>query len=141
EPFADSSNIPTYLISRMTRKHVPVVLSGDAGDELLGGYAFWYRALYKMEKAMTLPSMARPLVDWYHRSLTKQQKPLPAWLSDIIQGHEIQNGHRSVLAAHYQRTTYFNDDEIRSLGLTKMPFGRSTDAKPNGLDAVLRADV
>jgi hypothetical protein len=46
-----------------------------------------------------------------------------------------------VLAAHYQRTTYFNDDEIRSLGLTKMPLGRSTDAKPNGLDAVLRADV
>ena len=141
EPFADSSNIPTYLISRMTRKHVPVVLSGDAGDELLGGYAFWYRALYKMEKAMTLPSMARPLVDWYHRSLTKRHKPLPAWLADIIQGREIMNGHRSVLAAHYQRTTYFSDDEIRALGLTKMPTGRSTDVKPNGLDAVLRADV
>jgi asparagine synthase (glutamine-hydrolysing) len=68
QPFGDSSALPTYLLSELTRKHVTVALSGDGGDELFAGYERFAAAI-ALAKLQRLPKEVSESARWLVGSL------------------------------------------------------------------------
>jgi asparagine synthase (glutamine-hydrolysing) len=69
EPLADSSIVPTFLVSRLVRQHATVALGGDGGDELFGGYLHYSRLLRQERLRRIIPRPARRVAGVLARQL------------------------------------------------------------------------
>lgn len=136
EPFGDSSNIPVWLLSRQARRHITVALAGEGGDELTGGYDFWYRPAFNLERALHLPRAVSTLLRAAAAACKLARRPLPRTLAGLWEGFFLREHHASPLELHSARTAFFSDAQLTTLG-----FPGSTHSRPGDLDTVLRADL
>ncbi|MBI5136929.1 MAG: asparagine synthase (glutamine-hydrolyzing) [Nitrospirae bacterium] len=85
EPFADVSQIPTFLVAHMARKHVTVALSGDGGDELFWGYTRYKIALDTWNRMRRIPAPVRNALAAAVRCLPPERwNRLFAWAGPIL---------------------------------------------------------
>jgi len=104
EPFGDSSQIPTHLVSMLARRHVTVSLSGDGGDELFGGYTRYFIGQRLFGHLSKMPSALRPIAG---RALTTLSPR--AWDRLLLRSRMGEKIHKvaRVLSANDPDAMYF----------------------------------
>lgn len=123
EPFADSSQIPTFLVAQMASRHVTVSLSGDGGDEVFAGYLWYGRAEQLWRRLQLIPRpfrnlartlLLRPSLGTWKHCLDWLTWPLPARWRDrltadrfhkmgqlLAHADRIENLHQWLISTHW----------------------------------------
>ena len=140
EPFADSSNIPSYLIAKLAREHTKVILSGDGADELIAGYSYWYNPLLIMKKRMKYPYFMKLLMINLAHITTKLRLPLPPEFARHLQGIINLKNCKTIEEAHRLQTLQFTSQELIHLGISPWR-PNTTYHHMNNIDDALRMDL
>lgn len=154
EPFSDSSQIPTFLVSQLARREVTVSLSGDGGDELFAGYnrhtwgpSIWNRIgrVPRPARSAAAAVLRRPSPDTWDRAFLRAAPLLPPRLRVRYPGMKIEKLAEvlpsSGLDDMYRRlTSHCHDPRSLVLGATEEPLTALTDdgARPHLGDPVTR---
>jgi len=144
EPFADSSNIPTYLISQAAKEHAKVVLTGDGGDELLAGYSQWYRSLYFMEKEPRATVWRHFLLQMVASGLSRAHLSGADHWRKREQGLENRRTYRQITAMHRAQNVFIQDHTLENMGWSlehAMETGDATWKASDTVDDALRMDL
>ena len=124
EPFGDSSALPTYLLSKLTKDHVSVALCGDGGDELFAGYERFFLG--------QLTAAYNHVPAWLRRSIGKGIGALPGtgYRSRVATVRRVlEKLSRPLSEAFPLWLTYFDDMGVHQLGLGATPDGME-DSRP-----------
>ena len=128
EPFADSSQIPTVLLARMTRKHITVALSGDGGDELFGGYNRYIRTRRIWRCLSPIPQRLRRLcghavsaipAHWWSGLIPIERQP--RWIGDkALKFADIMH-HQTPERLYHDLMSHWTDPAMIVRGTSERP--------------------